>query len=222
MQKLRLPRAIVCCSRSTVTGVSGSAAIKAPSSADVRFRQDGSEKPVLDRVLCEDVAEGRRDHAAETGLIKRIDGRFARRAAAEIAAGDEDPGVAPDRPIQRKVGFLVAVGVAAQIVEQNAPELRRARQFQIARRQNLIGVDIGEQQRTALWRCGERISPSRSALNLSPGEQRPHVGKMAADRGGGDHGRRHQVRARTPGPAGRGNCGWWSRRSVRRAARCRR
>ena len=116
----------------------------------VGFGEDGGEQAVLDRILREDVAERRCDHAADAGIVERIDGRFARRAAAEIAAGDEDLGVAPGRLIEREVGPFVARGVAPQVLEQDAPKFRRTRPFQVAPGQNLIGIDVGQKQRAGL------------------------------------------------------------------------
>ena len=95
----------------------------------IGFRQHGRQQSILDGVLREDIAEGRRDHAADAGFVKRIDRRFARRAAAEIPPGDQDPRVAPDRLVERKVRSFVALGVAPQIMEQHPAELARARQF---------------------------------------------------------------------------------------------
>ena len=83
---------------------------------------DGREQSVLNGIAGKDVAEGRRDHAADAVVVKRIDRGFARRAAAEIAAADHDLGVAPGRPVERKVRPLVALGVEAQILEQHLPE----------------------------------------------------------------------------------------------------
>ena len=69
-------------------------------------------------------------------------GGFARRADAEIAAGDRDHRVAVWLLIEDVVGLLRAVGIEAPIVQENLRETRTARHFVEAGRTNLIGVDI--------------------------------------------------------------------------------
>ena len=50
--------------------------------------------------------------------------------------------VAPAGSIQREVRPFVACGVEAQIVKQHLAMLALARQLEIARRQDLVGVDV--------------------------------------------------------------------------------
>ena len=75
-----LPRSIVCSSRSTYRrGRSArprTTVLDASSSATI-----GRQQSVVHRVAGKDVAEARRDHAADAGVDQRIDRRLARRAA---------------------------------------------------------------------------------------------------------------------------------------------
>ena len=48
------------------------------------------EQPGLAGVAAEDVAEARGDHGPEAVVLQRPDGVLARRAGAEVGAGDED------------------------------------------------------------------------------------------------------------------------------------
>src|SRR3546814_15018753 len=61
-----------------------------------------------------DVAETRRDDAADPEVGERPHRMFARRAAAEIAIGDEDPRVAAGRPVEDEIFAFAAVFVEAQ------------------------------------------------------------------------------------------------------------
>ena len=70
-----------------MTGISGSAAI-ADAVSHIGFRQHGRQQPILDGVHAEDIAEGQHDHASDASFVKRVDRRFARRAAAEIPPSD--------------------------------------------------------------------------------------------------------------------------------------
>src|SRR6266851_4168886 len=86
---------------------------------------DCRQQPVLHGVAGKDVAERGRDHASNAEIVERIDRGFARRAAAEIAAADEDLRRAPSRSVERKVRPLAAVGVEAQVLQQHLSEAGR-------------------------------------------------------------------------------------------------
>ena len=72
----------------------------------------------------------------------------ARRAATEVASAHNDPRIAPDWPIERKIRPLAPVRSEAQIMQQHGSQARRARQFEKPRRDQLIGVEIGDSERT--------------------------------------------------------------------------
>ena len=174
------PHAIDCDSRSTVTAVAGprvSAASNAPVSASLSHR---GEQSVLGRVLRKNIPERRRDHTADAVVVKRIDRGLARRAAAEIAPGHDNPRVTPAGPIEREVRPFVAGGVETQIVKQDLAVFALARQLEIARRQDLVGVDILSRERTdrAVMRMNFSIAVSLSpcapaAIGYRPDDRRP-------------------------------------------------
>src|SRR5262249_26251025 len=76
------------------------------------FVRDGRcQQSVLGGVTGKDVAERWPDDAADTKVMKRIDRRLARGAATKVVRADQDPGLAPFRPIDGKVYFLMTLCV---------------------------------------------------------------------------------------------------------------
>ena len=107
---------------------------------------DRGQQSVLDRIACEDVAEGWRNDTSDAVVVERIDRRLARGAAAVVALGDEDFGVAVGRLVEYEVA-LSPVLVEPQVAEQIIAETQLARLAQVAGRNDLIGVDIGTRHR---------------------------------------------------------------------------
>src|SRR5262249_49287165 len=91
---------------------------------------DRGQPSILRRVARKDVAEGRRDDAADAVIAERIDRRLARGAAAEVASTHDDLGLAPSRTVERKIRPLAPVGIEAQIAQQRGCKPGRARQLQ--------------------------------------------------------------------------------------------
>jgi hypothetical protein len=94
----------------------------------------------------EDVAEARRDECAQAVVDHHGDRMLARGTAAEVAIGHQDARAGVGRPVEREVGSRMPLGVAAQVVEQRAG-LLGAGQPEEARRNDLVGVDVGQVQR---------------------------------------------------------------------------
>src|SRR3974390_494943 len=113
---------------------------------NIVFGQDCRQQTVLDGILRKDVAEGRRDDAAESVIVNGVDGGFARRAATEIATGKQYLGVGGRRLVEWKVGAFVTISVAAPVLEQHTPEALRTRPLEIPRWQDLIGVEVRQHQ----------------------------------------------------------------------------
>src|SRR5205823_4692928 len=101
--------------------------------AHLRRGQLDGEEADLERVLAEDVAERRRDHRVEAVVLERPRRVLARRAAAEVAAREEDP---PMLPIQLEVGIL------APVEEEELVEAGALDPLQELLRDDLVGVDV--------------------------------------------------------------------------------
>src|SRR3546814_9624657 len=74
---------------------------------------------VLARIAREDVAETRRDDAADTEVGERPHRMFARRAAAEIAIGDQNPRIATGRPVEDEILAFASLFVEAQFAKRS-------------------------------------------------------------------------------------------------------
>ena len=72
---------------------------------------------------------------------------LARRAAAEIVAGDEDLGVAVGRLVEHEIRVLRAVVAVAHLGEQPLAEAGPLDRLQILLRDDHVGVDIDDRQR---------------------------------------------------------------------------
>src|SRR5262245_6492793 len=175
-------------------------------------RDDRGQQSVLRRVASKDVAEGWRDHAPDAVIAERIDRRLARGAAAEVATAHDDLGTAPGRSVERKIRLLAPVGIEAQIVQQRRSKSGRARHLQKARREELIGVEIGDVERAGgrsqpdefvharLIPFARGAAAARRLVSRSPPLPRPSP--------------ETSNECARPVPAVRGNFGWWSRRSA--------
>ena len=91
----------------------------------------------LQRVLPEDVAERRRDHGVEAVVLERPRRVLARRAAAEVAARDEDPRPLRFGPVELERGVL------APVEEEELAEAAALDALQELLRDDLVGVDVG-------------------------------------------------------------------------------
>jgi hypothetical protein len=74
-------------------------------------------------------------------------GAFARGAAAEVLARDQDLRAAPLRLVEKEIGILAAVATQTQVVKQELAVARRARLAQEARRHDAVGIHVGELER---------------------------------------------------------------------------
>ena len=109
-----------------------------------RDRQDA----VLEAVIVENVGEGRRDHAANAE-IEQCPGRMlARRAAAEIIAGDQDLRLAIGRLVEHEFRQFLAVLVIAHLIEQRLAEPRPLDRLQELLRDDHVGIDIDDIERS--------------------------------------------------------------------------
>src|SRR6185436_18510792 len=79
---------------------------------------------------------------ADTEVEKGPRRVLARRAAAEVVAADEDLRAAVLGAREHEVGALLAVRVVAPVVEQVLAEPFLRRRREIARRDDLVGVDV--------------------------------------------------------------------------------
>src|SRR5690606_36419337 len=97
---------------------------------------------VLERIVAEDVAESRRDQRADAGVDERVDRAFARRAAPEIVLDQQDARLLGAGAVERKLGVEHAVGIAADVVEEELVVPLLAVGLDEARRNDLVGVAI--------------------------------------------------------------------------------
>src|SRR5687768_1401908 len=107
-----------------------------------RAIDDDGQQAVLQRVAAKDVRNPQADDGANAEVEQGPRRMLARRAAAEVVAGDENARPAILGFIQHEVGAFAAVLVVAPIVEQVLAEalLRRGREE--ACRNDLIRVDV--------------------------------------------------------------------------------
>ena len=76
------------------------------------------QQPVLERIVAEDVGDLGADHGAKAKIEQRPGRVLARRAAAEITAGDQYRAAGGLRAIQRKLGLDRAIGTEAPVRKQ--------------------------------------------------------------------------------------------------------
>ena len=97
----------------------------------------------LCRVRAEDVPEGRRDDDVEAVVLQRPGGMLAGGAAAEVAAGDQDPGAGELGLVELEAGPLVAIVVEAPIEERVLAIARPLDALEELLRDDLVRVDVG-------------------------------------------------------------------------------
>ncbi len=71
---------------------------------------------------------------------------FARRAASEIAVGDQNPRVAAGRPVENEIRAFATIPVEAQLAEEMAAQARTRQRLHIFGGNDHVRVDIGERQ----------------------------------------------------------------------------
>jgi hypothetical protein len=111
---------------------------------DDLLRHDDGQDAVLEAVVVEDVGKAGRDHAADAVIQQRPGRMFARAAAAEIVAGDDDLAVAIGGLVQDEIRDLGAVGVEAHLVEQVLAQTRAVDRLQELLGNDHVGVDIDQ------------------------------------------------------------------------------
>ena len=79
---------------------------------------DHGQQAVLQAVGAEDVGELGADDGLEAEILQRPGRVFARRAAADVAAGDQDGGALRFGLVEREIRLRIAGGVVAPVGEQ--------------------------------------------------------------------------------------------------------
>ena len=137
---------------------------------------------------------------------------LARRAAAEVAAGEQDP-----RALRRSGRLSSKSGVLlAPVEEEELAEAGALDPLQELLRHDLVGVDVGpvEHRDAPVTRCAAPAltRPARAKL--------ADVDEVPGDRGRRGHLRADEVRAPAARPGGPRSCGSRSTRSARPARGC--
>ena len=101
---------------------------------------------VLETVVVENVAERGGDDAADAEIHQRPGRVLARRAAAEIVAGDQNLRLAIGRLVEDEVRVLAAVVVVARFGEQALAEAGALDGLQVLLGDHHVGVDIDDAQ----------------------------------------------------------------------------
>ena len=113
---------------------------------DLRLRQDDRQDAVLEAVVEEDVGEGGGDHAGDAEVEKGPGGVLSAAAAAEILARDRDLRTSPGLTIEDEIQRFLPISASRTGLEQAHPELGALDGIQPMRRDDLVGVDIGQRQ----------------------------------------------------------------------------
>src|SRR6478735_2229559 len=143
----------------------------------LRGRELHRQQADLQRVLAEDVAEGRRDHRLEAVVLERPRRVFPRRAAAEVPSREEDARALRLRAIELEARVL------APVEEEELAEARALDPLQELLRDALVGVDV----RTVEDECargdrGER-PPARAPASSWASAKWPAMAVAAATDG---------------------------------------
>lgn len=142
------------------------AAFEAGDALPVGVGDDDGQHAVLERVVAEDVGDAGGDHRADAVVVQRPGRVFARRAAAEVAAGGEDAGAAQFGAMQGEVGALVAFGVEAPVGEAALADAGALRGGEEARGDDLVGVDVFLRQHGDHgFESGERFHQAASSAS---------------------------------------------------------
>jgi hypothetical protein len=122
------------------------------ASAASRCQHD-REQAVLQAVLAIDVGEAPRDDDADiVGQHSPYRG-LARRAGAEIVAGDQDAGLSELRLVEHEIGILAAIVAPPRAHEQQRPVVRLELAHRL-HRCDLVGVDVVLRSAGRRCRCG--------------------------------------------------------------------
>src|SRR5438105_13567449 len=105
---------------------------------------DEGEHSVLEAVLHEAIAEARPDNASDPVMYERPHRTSPRGAAAEVVRGDEDLRLPERRLVEDEISVLGAVGIEADVVEEELPVARLPRLAEEARGEDAVGSGVGE------------------------------------------------------------------------------
>ena len=123
---------------------------------DLRFGQDDGQQAVLEAVVEKDVGEAWRDHGTEAVLIERPRRMFARRAAAEVLARQENAGslvtrlVQDEIRVQRTLAIVAARFALVEItpfIEQVRAEAGTQDGLEELLGDDGVGIDVGAVER---------------------------------------------------------------------------
>jgi hypothetical protein len=117
---------------------------------DHSVRQGDRQQAVLEAVVVEDAGEARRDDTAQAEVEERPRRMLAARSTAEIVAGDQHAGARILRLVQHEVRNGDAGLVKAHVVEQSLAQAFALHGLEELLGDNLVGIDIGDVQRSGL------------------------------------------------------------------------
>src|SRR5579871_6806321 len=146
------------------------------------FIHDHRHQSILQRIVTEDVGDLGADDRAKA-IVEQCPGRMlARRAAAEVAAADEDLSAPGRRIVEYEVLPWAAGRVIAPIIEQVLAQSLARGSPQKARRDDLVGVDIGRGQndRTGAYLLNRLRDEPQSPMSSRGSVTRPRKALAAA------------------------------------------
>ena len=114
---------------------------------EIFARDPDRQDAVLEAIVVEDVGEVGRDHAADAEVEQRPGRVLARRAAAEIVAGDDDRRLSVGGLVENEVGVLGAILAIAHFGEQTRAEAGALDRLEILLGDDHVGVDIVDRHR---------------------------------------------------------------------------
>src|SRR5580704_1127908 len=85
-------------------------------------RDHDRQQRIFERVVFENVGEARADHRTKTELGESPWSMFARTAATEVIARQQDLRAFAARSVQNKIRFLTAIGLVAPVVKEISVE----------------------------------------------------------------------------------------------------
>src|SRR5512147_1537966 len=121
-------------------------------------RQEDGQNAILEAIVKEDVGKTRSDNAADAEVEQRPRRVLARRATAEVLAGNKDPGVAPGGSVQDEAVDFVAPVIVAHLEKQALAEAGTPDGLQELLRNDHVRIDIDHRQRRGYaGQSGERL-----------------------------------------------------------------
>ena len=105
-------------------------------------RHRDRKQGILERVIFENIRKRSADYSPETELRQCPRSVFARTAAAEVIAGQQNFRAFRPRRIQDEVRLRIALGVISPVIEELLIQPFLRGRFQEPRRNDLIGIDI--------------------------------------------------------------------------------